>query len=69
MMMVRDEVKWQKSADSVFNDDMRSHFHVLCDGPFFSSKKNYCYILNPLLYLVNVQDMMLSDNCLYMVMR
>ena len=33
----------------------RTHFHVLCDGTFFAWKY-CCYILEPLLYLENVQD-------------
>ena len=33
-----DEFEWQKSAQSFINDDGRTHFHVLCDGPLFDGK-------------------------------
>ena len=33
-----DEIKWQKSAHSAINDEMRINFHILCDGPFLHGK-------------------------------
>ena len=49
-----------KSAHSAINDTMRTHFHVLSGGNFFASK-NYFYIQEPLLYLVNMKDIMKSE--------